>query len=386
MAVPAHPEPVIGNTTPAVRSLQRQTAARPLRVLFVSWRDLAHSQAGGSELLVDRLARGLIERGHEAALVCGGPVGEREYPVSDAGGTYGQYLRAPFAYWRHFGDADLVVDVENGLPFFSPLWRRGPVLCLVHHVHKDQWPMRFPRPVARLGWLLERKAMPAAYRRGLFLAVSPSTRQGLLEIGVPDAHIRTMTEGVDIPQHLATRSDAPLFVALGRLVPHKRIDLLLRVWETVHRQTGGELVIIGDGPERQRLERGAPPAVTFAGHVSEEAKWRLLSRSWLLVHGAHHEGWGIAVMEAAACGTPTVAFDVPGVRDAVVDGETGVLARTEDEFADTWVALAHDEAGRDVLGEAARRRAQQLSWDAAVDEFVAVVEEAAAGESGSSVR
>src|SRR3954471_14168090 len=124
MAAPARPDRVIiRGRAPAVQRLRSDAATRPLRVLFVSWRDMAHPQAGGSELLVDRLARGLIQRGHEAALVCGGPVGQHEYPVADAGGTYGQYVRAPLAYWRHFGDADLVVDVENGLPFFSPLWR-----------------------------------------------------------------------------------------------------------------------------------------------------------------------------------------------------------------------------------------------------------------------
>ena len=95
-----------------------------MRVLFLAWRDLAHPQAGGSEVLVDRLARGLIDRGHDAAVLCGGPVGARSYPVVDAGGTYSQYLRVPFAYHRHFSDVDLVVDVENGIPFFSPLWRR----------------------------------------------------------------------------------------------------------------------------------------------------------------------------------------------------------------------------------------------------------------------
>jgi hypothetical protein len=158
-----------------------------VRVLFLTWRDLAHPQAGGSEVLVDRLALGLAERGHEPAVLCGGPVAPRPYPIVDAGGTYSQYLRAPFAYRRHFGDVDLVVDVENGIPFFSPLWSRKPVLCLVHHVHEDQWAMRFPGPVARLGRVLEGRAMPAVYGRSLFLAVSESTRQALATIGVPAA-------------------------------------------------------------------------------------------------------------------------------------------------------------------------------------------------------
>ena len=122
-----------------------------MRVLFVSWKDLAHPQAGGAEYVTDRLATGLQARGHEVALLAGGPVGQREYPVFDAGGTYSQYLRAPFAYRKRFRDWDLVVDVENGVPFFSPLWRKGPVVCLVHHVHVDQWSMYFAPPIAATG-------------------------------------------------------------------------------------------------------------------------------------------------------------------------------------------------------------------------------------------
>jgi glycosyltransferase involved in cell wall biosynthesis len=347
-----------------------------VRVLFLSWRDLAHPQAGGSEVLVDRLAVGMIERGHEPAVLCGGPVAPRPYPVVEAGGTYSQYLRAPFAYRRHFSDVDLVVDVENGIPFFSPLWRRKPVLCLVHHIHEDQWATRFPAPVALLGRALEGRAMPAVYGRSLFLAVSESTRRALTAIGVPDARIRVITEGVEAASVDMARSPTPLFTVLGRLVPHKRVDLVLRAWRVVQPIVGGQLVVIGDGPERQRLEALAGPGVTFAGHASEEEKWRLLRRSWLLVHGAHHEGWGIAVVEAAACGTPALAFDVPGVRDAVLDGETGVLVSFETELAGAWVTLAADKGWRMRLGAAASTRAAALSWDATVTQFLAVADEA----------
>ena len=359
-----------------------------MRVLFLTWRDLAHPQAGGSEVLVDRLARGLGDCGHDASVLCGGPVGDHPYPVVDAGGTYSQYLRAPFAYRRHFTDVDLVVDVENGIPFFSPLWRRKPVLCLVHHVHEDQWAMRFPGPVARLGRLLEGRAMPAVYGHSLFLAVSESTRRALTAIGVPDGRIRVITEGVDLDDDVLdgdgsghrsgdpARTPTPSFVVLGRLVPHKRVDLVLRAWRVVQAAVGGELVVIGDGPERERLEAIGGPGVTFAGHVTDAEKSQLLRRAWLLVHGAHHEGWGIAIVEAAACGTPALAFDVPGVRDAVVDGESGLLVDNETELVAAWVELAGDDARRQRLGDGARRRAGDLSWDATVTQFLAVAEEA----------
>lgn len=348
-----------------------------MRVVVISWRDLAHPQAGGSELVVDRLAEGMRRRGHEVALLCGGPPAPHAYEVRCIGGTYTQYLRAPFAAHRH-RRWDLLVDVENGIPFFSPLWRRRPSVCLVHHVHEDQWGLRFPPPLAAAGRLAERRLMPFVYRHRLFVTVSESTAAALEAIGVERGRIRVIRWGTDPPGPTDPRSPTPLFGALGRLVPHKRIDLLLEVWARVHEAVGGRLIVAGAGPERERLARLAGPGVEFVGRISDADKWRLLSRAWLLVHTALHEGWGIVVMEAASVGTPALALDVPGVRDAVVDGHTGLLARSPDELARTWVDLSGDPGRRARLGEEARARAAEFTWDRAVDDFLAVAGEAVA--------
>jgi glycosyltransferase involved in cell wall biosynthesis len=347
------------------------------RILFVSWRDLAHPQAGGSEVLIDRLACGCLERGHEVALMCGAPAQPRRYDVVALGGTYAQYVRAPARYARRFRGWDVLVDNENGIPFFSPLWRRGPVVCLVHHVHRDQWRLRFPPPVAAVGRTLEGHAMPAVYRRSLFLCVSRSTAAAVEGLGVEPERIRVLTMGAD-PADAAPseRSRTPLFVALGRLVPHKRLDLLLAIWERVRPRVGGRLVVIGDGPERARIERLAGEGVELRGRVTEAEKRTLLREAWLLVHAAMHEGWGMVVFEAAAAGTPTLAFDAPGLRDAIRNATTGVLATCADDFARQWIALAHDPQRRALLGEAARRHVEQVPWSATVDAFLAVLDDA----------
>lgn len=350
-----------------------------MRIAFVSWRDLAHPQAGGSELVVDRLAGGLAARGHEVALMCGGPVAPHGYPVVDLGGTYGQYLRAPLVHRRRFRHWDLLVDVENGVPYFSPLWRRRPSVCLVHHVHTDQWAMRFGRVVAAAGRFVERRVMPRLYRHRLFVAVSPSTATALEALGVDEGRIRIVQWGVEAPGPARPEAPEPQFLALGRLVPHKQVDLMLRAWERVRPSTGGTLVIVGDGPERARLEATAPAGTVFAGRVDEVAKARLLARSWFLVHTAAHEGWGVVVMEAAAAGRPTLALDAPGVRDAVIDGTTGILAHDEDDLVERWVALAGDSPRRATLAGAAAGRAAACSWDRTVDDFEAIAAEAAGG-------
>jgi len=351
-----------------------------VRIAFVSWRDLAHPQAGGSEVVVDRLAAGASERGHTAALICGGPVGPRSYQVHPSGGRYAQYLAAPLVYARHCRGWDVAVDVSNGVPFFAPAWRRGPVLCLFHHIHRDQWRQHFGPVAARAGWFAERAVVPRIYRRSLFLTLSESTSAGLIDIGVAGERIRRLPVGVDVgpaPGRFGGESSEPLFVALGRLVPHKRVDLLLRAWDRVRGQTGGRFVVVGDGPDRQRLERSLPAGAELLGHVTDEEKARLLDRAWLLVHGAMHEGWGMVATEAAAAGTAVVAFDVAGVREAVADGRTGVLVETEDQLVDTWVALARDPVRRHALGSAGHEHASTLRWDRTVDRFLEVCAEVA---------
>ena len=355
---------------------------QPRRIVFLAHRDLDNPAAGGSELLVDRLAEGLTALGHQVTLICGGPAAFRDYRVVSAGGEFGHYLRARSAFARQVGETDLLVEVCNGMPYLAPLWHRGPTLCLVNHVHSDLWKMRFGGPLtpaARLGRRLEQWALTGAQHRSLLVAVSPSTAHALRAIGVERDRIRVVHNGVEEPGPRADRSPEPLFVAIGRLVEYKRIDLLLRLWERVRPVTGGRLVIVGDGPERARLEQLAGPGVEFAGHVSEAEKHRLLCAAWLLLHPSAVEGWGLVVTEAATRETPTIAFDVPGLRDSVVDGETGVLAHGESSFAAAWCTLALSGRRREAMGKAARDRAARYRWHRTVRQFRAVASEAVRG-------
>ncbi|GFE17141.1 putative glycosyl transferase [Streptomyces glebosus] len=359
----------------------------PRRIVFLARRDLGNPAAGGSELLVDRIAEGLSAHGHQVTLLCGGPPSAglpgqggaptRGYRVVSAGGDAGHFLRVPRQLARRVGPCDLLVEVCNGMPYLAPLWHRGPTLCLVNHVHTDLWRLRCPGPAARLGRRLEHWALAGAHRRDLMVAVSGSTASALRGLGVDAGRIRLVYNGVAEPGPPAPKAPEPLFLAMGRLVEYKRIDLLLRLWERVRPVTGGRLVIVGDGPERARLAAMAGPGVTFTGHVSEERKHQLLSSAWLLLHPSLVEGWGLVVMEAAARRTPAVGFDIPGLRDSVEDGTTGLLARGESAFAAHWCTLALSARRRDALGRAAERRAARFRWSHTVQSFRAVAAEAA---------
>ncbi|MBB1253736.1 glycosyltransferase family 4 protein [Streptomyces alkaliterrae] len=383
--MPQHVPPVAPSVTSLVprQTTEAATAApavqappTPRRIVFLARRDLDNPAAGGSELLIDRIAQGLVAHGHQVTLVCGGPAAYRDYRVVSAGGDADHFLRAKRALNRQVGDCDLLVEVSNGLPYLAPLWHRGPTMCLVNHVHTELWGMRYPAPAARLGRKLEHWALAGTHKENLLVAVSGSTAGALRDLGVPGERIRIVHNGVERPAALLPKSPEPLFVAVGRLVEYKRVDLLLRLWERVRPVTGGRLVIIGDGPERANLEAAAGPDVTFTGHVSEAEKHRLLCEAWLLLHPSAMEGWGLVVMEAAARGTPAVGFDIPGLRDSIVDGSTGLLARGESSFAAAWCSLALSNQRRELMGSAAARRAESFGWEHTVRAFRSVAAEA----------
>jgi len=351
-----------------------------MKIIFLAWRDTAHSQAGGSEVVIDQLATRLTERGHTVQLLHGGPSGEHSYQSTRIGGNYSQYFRAPFAYLRRAKGVDIVVDVENGIPYFSPLWQRKPVVGLVHHVHTEQWAMQFPSPIAAVGRWLEGRLMPRVYRRAPFVSVSLSTTDGLVDLGIDRSHISTIEMGLDFEPLEPAPSDEPRFLILSRLVPHKRVELALKMWNSVRPTTGGKLVIVGDGPELDKLCALAGPDVEFTGWVDETRKRTELSQAWLLIHPAHHEGWGTVVMEAAAASVPTVAFNVAGVRDSVQDGVSGFLAENEDDFVAKWISLASNADRRTEMSIAARARAASFTWDRAVDLFESVLKRSVRGQ------
>jgi glycosyltransferase involved in cell wall biosynthesis len=353
-----------------------------LRVAFVTWKDVAHPLAGGSEVLIHRVATGLHQRGHDVTVVAGGPIGEHEYRTVDAGHRYAQYLTNPVRVRRSIDGPDVIVDVFNGLPFFSPLWSDAAVVAHVNHIHFGMWREWFSPLTALVGSSIETKVAPCIYRSRRIVTVSESSARTLRTLGVPAEQISTVSVGVDgdiAPRGPAASSEEPTFIAIGRLVPHKRFDLLLRAWRTVREELGtGRLDIVGDGPLRAQLEHDLPPGTRLLGHVSDAEKRLLLRDAWALVQPSRLEGWGIVVMEAAREGTPTLGFRVPGTRDAVVHGETGVLVRSERDLVEAWIGLSRDPERRELLAEGAHRRAAAFTWERTIDEYEAALVRAVA--------
>ena len=353
-----------------------------MRIVFNASRDLVHPHAGGSEVYVDHVMQGLHDRGHDVHLCVGGPVGPHSYGASSGGGTFSQYLRAPARTLRRHRHVDLVVDVANGMSYYSPMVRSAPTICLVHHIHTSMWAEWFSPPVAAFGRFLEQRMMPLAYRNSTFVTVSDSTRMELESLGVAGNQIRVVHNATVVPaEPVATTDPDPLFVAVGRLVPHKQFHLLLEQWPKVREAIGGRLVIVGEGPERARLEPLLTDGATLVGKVGDDERDQLLARATALIHPSHVEGWGLVVMEAAAQGTPTIGFDVPGIRDSVVHDSTGWLCDDVEDMTSRWIETVTRPQDLLAASTAARSRSHEFGLENTVAAFEAAALEAVATES-----
>jgi len=366
-----------------------------LRVLYLSWRDQEHPEAGGSETYVERTAAVLADHGHDVTILAAAFPGGSERTRHGAvrvlrrGGRFTVYLRGLAHLVRHRSDYDVVVDVQNGVPFWSPLVTRLPVVPVVHHAHRDQWPVIMGPALGALGWFLESRVAPRVYRRCRYVTVSRATLADLTALGVDPARVTVTYSGNDLPEDYTSyrsvpRSAQPRLMVLGRMVPHKHVEVAIDlVCDLRKRYPTLEMDVVGSGYWLDRLREhasrvGVADRVTFHGFVDERTKNRLLAESWVVLMPSQKEGWGLTIVEAGLHGTPAVAFaHAGGVTESIVDAETGLLAKDRDEMLTQVATLLSDAELRDKYGENARHHACGFSWAATGDGLEAVLREVA---------
>jgi glycosyltransferase involved in cell wall biosynthesis len=355
-------------------------------IVVLNRRDTGHPQGGGSERYIERVAFGLAQRGYRVTICCS----------SYAGAAADETVEG-VRFWRRGKDltvhwyalrfllragADLVIDVQNGLPFCSRLLVSCPVVVLVHHLHREQWRIIFGPVVGRIGWWLESRLGPLVYRRCQYVTVSQATRGGLAEHGVPPSRTLVIHNGMDAVAVVpAARSATPLLVAVSRLAPHKRLEHAIEAVARLRPQWPElRLELVGQGPWLAFLRsyaeaRGVVDAVSSRGWLPEEGKHEALARAWVHLCPSVKEGWSIAVMEAAAHGVPTVAYrSAGGVAESVRHGSTGLLARDDlDSFVAAVRTLLERHELRARMAQACSARALEYGWAATVDAFEAVV-------------
>lgn len=360
-----------------------------MRILFLNWRDCQNPEAGGSEVYVETVARALAAGGNQVTLFTAAfPGADADQDVDGVrvvrGGTkltvYPTALRALAA--GSLGRPDVVVDVQNGIPFGSRLVAGVPTVVLVHHVHREQWPVVYGPVRSRIGWVVESQLAPRLYRGSQYVAVSEATRRELIGLGIDRGRIEVVGNGVQAASRRpGLRSSTPRILVLGRLVPHKQVEHVIRAAAALRAQVPAlQVCVVGDGWWRDAVHAeavrvGAADMVEFLGFVDDATKQRELARAWVLALPSMKEGWGLVITEAAAHAVPSIAYrSAGGVTESISHGESGLLVDGgEEAFTAALRAVLLDEGTRTALASGAARRAAGLSWQATVDAFGGVL-------------
>ena len=359
-----------------------------MNILIFNWRCWMHPWAGGAENYLYEISRRLVKRGHKVTWFVSSWEGFEGREFSDGievirkGGKFSVYLHAFLTYIRELRrrDFDVIVDDVNGVPFFTPLFVGKKKVAIIHHLVKRIFFKELPWYLAVIGWLSE-KSIPIVYKKTKFVTVSESSKRELEEFWIAD--IEVVYNGVDMAlSENLDKNLRPSVIFLGRLKRYKRIDRLIKAYKIVsERVPETELWIVGDGDHRKELEQLAEEMMVkadFFGYVDEATKAKLLRESWVFIITSEKEGWGVTVLEANACGTPCIAYDVPGLRDSIIDEETGILVKEDgnvENLAEAIIMVLEDDELREKLSKNALEYSKRFSWNTSADKFERVLME-----------
>jgi glycosyltransferase involved in cell wall biosynthesis len=370
----------------------------------VNWQDRENPQAGGAETHLHEIFGRIAAKGERVTLLCSGFPGAPPHTKLDGIEVHrvGERHTFPLHARRYFQRSlrpagfDVIVEDLNKVTLFTPRWSDTPVVLLVHHLFGGIAFQEASLPIAALTWVLE-LPVPREFKRVPVIAVSESTADDLVRRGFDRSRIHVIPNAVDLqalrPDPSGSRVPDPTVLFIGRLKRYKSVNLVIDAVATIRADgVPVKLLIAGKGDRRAKLEAQAQrlrleDSVRFLGFVSEAEKVELLSRSWVHVLASPKEGWGIANLEAAACGTPTVASDSPGLRDSVLNGRTGYLVPHGDvpALAARIRELLVNPAERDRMGREARAFAETFSWDSSAEQVLEVLRAAAGRGPGPGV-
>jgi glycosyltransferase involved in cell wall biosynthesis len=353
-----------------------------VRILILNWRCPRNPAAGGAEYLTHEIAKRLVAAGNEVEWFSAGfPGAEPEEDLNGvhlvrAGRQWTVHLHAFRRYFRRLSRRfDVVIDEVNTIPFFSPLWADVPVFMLIYQLAREVWWHESPFPINLLGFALEPLYL-RFYRRVPVFTESKSTLLDLRRLGFAGS-ITVVPVGIDhAPNLVRPMTDDPSFLYVGRLAPSKRVSDIIQAFDIFQRtSSGARLRLVGEGPPRhvRSLRRlvaglGLEDSVNFCGRVSSSQKYQMMTEAYALIMASVREGWGLVVTEANSCGTPAIVYDVPGLRDSVQHGQTGlIVAPSPKALAEGMQVLWNDRVLRQRMSTAAANWSASFTADRTVD-------------------
>lgn len=372
-----------------------------LNILILSWRGPGHPNAGGAEISTHEHAKRWVRSGHKVTLFTAYYKGAKKEEMID-GVTVKrqgrQFIEVQWLafYWYLFKahpEFNLVIDQFHGIPFFTPLYVRKKKLAFIHEVtkevwHLNPWPWPFCLGPKVFGPMIEPLIFKLFYRNIPFMTVSESTRKDLIEWGIPRQNINIIHNGIRTPKMFFPKKQAKKTITfLGALAKDKGIEDAINIFSVLQQRYKDNLQywIIGkaDGKYlkflKNKIRNLGLTNIKFWGFISEKKKFELLAKSYILLNPSMREGWGLVVIEAARTGTPTVAFDVPGLRDSVIDNKTGFLSKelTQDDLTDKVINLLEDKRRYNKMSQSAIVWSKNFSWDKASALSLSLIEKVA---------
>jgi glycosyltransferase involved in cell wall biosynthesis len=372
-----------------------------IRILFLSWRDIHNPVAGGAENYLQTICSRLVRNGYDVTVFTSAFSGGKPEEVVDGvkiirrGSKIGMYLLASIFFLLHWRSKfDCVIEnKDGGLPWLTRFYAGRRVIALVHQTGSDfsknsyqnsTWYHEVKGVAGYLLYLAE-PLMLSVYRFYTVIAVSNSTKNSLLTLGLNPNAITVVQPGIERKPLVSVpeKTNKPTIIYLGRIKRSKGLSDVITALAQVKAKLGEvNLWIIGRGDasyiseiETSIKNLNLSANVTFFGFASDQTKTELLSKAHVLVVPSVREGWGLVVTEANCVGTPSIGYDVAGLRDSILDGQTGLLVRAANAsaLADGLIKVLSHDALRETLSENALQYSANFCWDRATGRFMKVI-------------
>lgn len=363
-----------------------------MNILIINWQDIKNKFAGGAEVHLFEIFKRIVKRGHKVTLLCCKikELAQNEnidgIEVIRIGNRSLFNWFVPFYYLKHLKNKyfDIVIDDINKIPFFTPLFVKKPILCISHHFFGTSI-FRQINPISGLYVYLSEKLMDFVYKKEKFAVVSESTLKEFLKRGYDKNNFTIVYNALDtekFPFQVTEKNSKPTITYFGRLKKYKSIEQIFYAFPKIKAEVpNAQIYLVGRGDYEKKLKLIAKKlkiseSVIFWGFVDETKKIELLSKSHCVVNTSIKEGWGITNLESNACGTLVISADVPGLRDSVKDGFSGLLYEygNLNELANKVICVLKDQELFEKLSQGAVQWAKNFSWENSAEKMLSLIE------------
>jgi len=356
-----------------------------MRILIFAWRDIKNPNVGGSEIYFHELAKRWVKAENSVEMIVGGWKGCRKTENIDGiniirtGSSLTLYMLAPLAYKKLKQKPDIIIDVENGIPFFTPLFAKEKKILHIHHLHRGVWFKQLNPVFASIGYLIETKIMPLVYKKTPIITISKSSKE---EIDLENISrvVGIVNPGIEYYKYKKYgKNKKPLVLFLNRIKKYKGLDILLKSVKQLNNKLDFDLLVAGTGDYLKEAQKYAKinnlKNVKFLGRISEAKKNELMQEAWVFVNPSFKEGWGIVNIEANYFSLPVVGSNVSGIKDSIIDGKTGLLFEygNSHELAEKIKFLILHKKVRQNMEKNAKLWAKKFDWGKKADEYLKVL-------------